>query len=80
MKNRLSVTAVQRDLRRRFNIHQNQAVPICNTIIRWIHAIRKRDTLMNSRSVERVRQSLLRSQYHFARRHATERNLDILKV
>ncbi|KAK7083277.1 hypothetical protein SK128_011759, partial [Halocaridina rubra] len=87
VKNNESVTAVQREFRRRFHSHRNQAVPTRNTILRWVHAFRIRGTLMNSRPVgpheryvlqkmESFRPALLRSPNHSARRHATELDID----
>lgn len=84
VKNDESVTAVQREFRRHFNIHRNEAVPTRNTILRWVNALRTRGTLMNRRpvgaprtvrtpeNVERVRQALVRSPSRSARRHSTE--------
>ena len=84
VKNNRSVTAVQCEFRLHFNIHRNQAVPTRNTILRWVHALRTRGTLMNRRpagaprtvqtpeNVERVRQALLHSLNRSAQRHATE--------
>lgn len=80
--NNESVKAVQREFRRRFNIHRNQAVPTRSAIFLWVHALHTRGTLMNSsgyvppENVECVRQPLLRSLDHFARRYATEFGTD----
>ncbi|XP_076043601.1 uncharacterized protein LOC143026680 isoform X2 [Oratosquilla oratoria] len=49
VKNNESVTAVQCEFGRHFNIHQNEAVPTHNTILCWVNALRTRGTLMESR-------------------------------
>ncbi|XP_073407316.1 uncharacterized protein [Dendrobates tinctorius] len=84
VKNNECITAVQREFRRHFNIHRNQAVPARNTILRWVEALRTRGTLMNKRppgaprtartpeNVERVRQAMLRSPSRSARKHSLE--------
>lgn len=84
VRNNESITAVQREFRRHFNIHRNRGVPSRNTILRWVRALRTRGVLINQRplgaprtvrtaeNVERVRQALLRSPARSARQHAAE--------
>lgn len=82
VRNNESVTVVQREFRRHFNIHRNRAVPSRNTILRWVESLRRRGELINRRprgaprtvrtpeNVERVRQAFLRSPTRSARKHA----------
>ena len=39
VKNNESVTAVQRGLRRRFNVHRNNSVLSLGAILRWVNKI-----------------------------------------
>lgn len=83
-----SLTTVQCDLFRRFNIHRKQPVPNRIAILHWVHALHIRGTPIKSSSVraprvvrtpdkmERVRQALLFSPNSSARRHATEPGID----
>ena len=82
VRNNESVTAVQREFRRHFNIHRNIGVPSRNTILRWVESLRRRGELINRRprgaprtvrtpvNVELVRQAFIRSPTRSARKHA----------
>ncbi|PSN38559.1 hypothetical protein C0J52_14825 [Blattella germanica] len=82
VQNNESVTAVQREFRCHFNIHQNRAVPSRNTILRWIESLCRRGELINRRprgaprtvrtpeNVELVRQAFLHSPTRSARKYA----------
>lgn len=82
VRNNQSVTVVQREFRRHFNIHRNRAIPSRNTILRWIESLYSPGELINRRprgvtrtvrtpnNVERVRQAFLRSPTRSARKHA----------
>ena len=79
-----SITAVQREFRRRFNIHRNEVVPTRNAIKRWVRALRTRGNVLDMKPVgaprtvrttenlERVQQAVQRSPNRSARKHATE--------
>lgn len=87
VKNKGSVTEVQREFRRHINIHLNNTVPTRNTILYWVTALRTRCTLMNRKpfrvpqtvgsqeNVERGREALLPSLNRSARRHSIERDI-----
>lgn len=77
-----SVTAVQREFRRRFNIHRNDSVPTRDTILRWVHNLRTGGSIMKKKppgrqrtvrtqeNVERVRQAVMQSPRRSAHRHS----------
>jgi hypothetical protein len=77
-----SVTAVQREFRRRFNFRRQDSVPTRNTILRWITNLRTRGSIMKNKppgplrtvrtpdNVERIRQAVLRSPGRSARRQS----------
>lgn len=77
-----SVTAVQRQFRRRFNVNRNDSVPARDTILRWVNNLRTGGSIMKKKppgrqrtvrtgeNVERVREAILRSPRRSARRHA----------
>lgn len=77
-----SVIAVQREFRRRFNVHRNDSVPARDTILRWVNNLRTGGSIMKRKppgrqrsvrtpeNIERVRQALLRSPRRSARRQS----------
>ena len=87
VNNNKSIMAVQYEFCCHFNIHKNQAVPTCNTILCWVNALYTQGTLMNKRplgasqtvhtpeNVECVRQALLCSPSHSAWRHSSKLGL-----
>jgi len=84
VRNGESITAVQREFRREFNIHRNDHVPKRDTILRWVNNLRTSGSLMKKKppgpqptartpeNVERVREAILQSPGRSARRHSAE--------
>ena len=82
VKNEESVIAVQREFRRRFNIHRNESVPCRNTILRWVNNFRTEGCIMKKKNhgpqhtvrtpenVERVMQAVVQSPTRSVRRHS----------
>ena len=86
VQNGESVTAVQRLFRVHFNLGRRDTVPGHNTILRWIHSLRTRGSIVKKppgpnktvrtpENIERVRQALIQSPGRSARRHACEMRL-----
>ena len=73
VQNGESVTAVQRLFRVHFNLGRRDTVPSRNTILRWIHSLRKTGSIVKKKppgpnktvrtpeNIERARQALIRS-------------------
>ena len=84
VKNGESVTETQRLFKQRFNIGRHGNVPSCNSILRWVNALRTTGSLLKakppgpvrsartSENVDRVREAITRSPRRSARRHSTE--------
>ena len=49
VRNGESVIAVQREFRRRFNVHRNESVPSRNTILRWVTNFRAEGCIMKKK-------------------------------
>ena len=84
VKNGESVTEIQRLFKRRFNIGRHGNVPSCNSILRWVNALRMTGSLLKNkppgpartaktpRNVDRVRVAIIRTHRRSARRHSAE--------
>lgn len=82
VRNDESVTAVQRDFRRQFNIHRNASVPSRNTILRWVNNLRTSGSILKKKppgprrtastpeNIERVREAFVRSPRRSIQRHS----------
>ena len=46
-----SVIAVQREFRRRFNVHRNETIPSRNTILRWVTNFRTEGCIMKKKTL-----------------------------
>jgi len=60
-RNGESITAVQREFRREFNIHRNDHVPKCDTILRWVNNLRTSGSFMEKKKKKNLQRELSRT-------------------
>lgn len=82
VRNGESVTTVQREFHRRFNVHRNDSVPARDTILRWVNNLRTGGSIMKKKppgpqrtvrtpeNIEKVRQAMLERPDRSARKHS----------